>query len=430
MKHFFLSLLLFFASFCFAGTGVGNFSYISEKEFDFRIGYDSQNWSLEGREEQRVSQKMWTISNSKKVTDSQNVSLLNISFIDSIQVKNDNELLQEIKKLHPEYQWKKLTNPDFSIGYVSNQIWLNQQRTRSFEYYFSRENVVIQIEVYRDKTMNGSTDIDLILSTIRRPSSSVSLESIQPAATNAVQVGETACYQIKVDQVGHQFQDESVSRFEVKGVLPHWSFKAITWNKEKSLFDVCFKISSRFDQDGLLIQELFISPIEGSNLTCTHDSTDNKGNASMKCRSSNSNDVQKINYLYQKVVNNKPTVTAPVIQSIQIGSQSNSLRLRTTSSAPLAVGKVVIDGNYITRGNTFLIYPDQMPGNEFEFVLDKKRLPSGFSKIQSISLTDQVGNSVELRSTGASEFYSQLATDSQTQTLTNVRVISVSGGQK
>lgn len=410
-----------------SGTAVGNFNFIVEPQFDFRLGYPP-NWKWE--KEKALSQNpnpsvLWQIDNSTLVPNPIQQSSLVLRFIKNFPAQNDVELLNEIKKLHPTYQWNKLQNPDFVVGYVSDQIYSDQQSTLSYEYYFSEKNKVIQVEVKRNKANQGATEIDTILSTIRRESHGPRVISVSPTPETParVKVGDTACYNIGVDILSTNYSQNNLQEVEVRGVLPHWSFKRITWNQKETSYRACFKVSPRFGSDGLILKGLRIETLAAG--TSCRDTSKNEKNE-LTC--SSSHEITVIHYKAPIVENSAPKDKPPQIQKISLSENQMGLKFQVATELQLRIGEIVLDWTSPTsvKRASFVLYEDMLVGKDFEIQLDPERLPKGFTRVYSIMLIDEVGNTTLLRADPGQSFYTLLTSHQNPQT-SQFRVLSVAG---
>ncbi len=407
MSRLLFMITLFLHLPLWGGTAVGNFSFINEKSFDFRIGYDPATWKLEENQiHSAVDESDWYLSNKLSVSDKQKVSSLKIHFEKNFPAINDQELLTEIKKRHPNFSWKPLQNEDFLVGFVSNQIFVSEQRTLSYEYYFSKKNFVIGIEIYRDKENNGAGDVDFMRSIIRRASGKPSLVSVSKTAEtpSSVNVGDLACYKIVVDILRTDFNADSLTEFNVRGALPHWSFKSITWNQKDAAFQVCMKVSARFKSDGLRISRLSLGSSDQHGVSYI----ENTNTTSPQLIS----DKSIISYENINVINPSPIQNPPKVT--KVSADNNNLLIEVTSGTPLANVQVLIENSeFAIRGNSFLFYEDEVNSKNLVLRLDPLRLPQGYTKIRSILFMDKVGNATLIYVSKDSKYYSETTTNSE-----------------
>lgn len=404
-----------------AGTAVGNFNFIQQKQFDFRMGYP-KTWNLYDRNGNRlVEVDGWFLTNIAQVKDEARASSIRLTFLDNYPAKNDQELLAEIKKAHPQLKWKALNNPDFSVGFSSDQIYVDKNRTQNFEYYFSQKNKVIRIETFRDGTMDGATDVAAILSTIRRTSGKPKIVSISSSQKGPVKVGETFCFRTEVDVLTTDYTATSLTSFEIKGAYKHWSFKTITWDQKDSAFQICFKINEHFAENGLEIDSLSLSA-SGPGQSTSCDGSPEQSKLVLTCGESN-----KINYQVPKVLNPQPITQAPQITAIALGATPQSIVISYQSALPLAIGELTYEGSKVSSGTTSqVIYKDQIRGNMAEIEIDPTQISSGFQRILSVMLTDKVGNMGMLQAKAGEAFYKFYSINQPPQQ-TKIAVISIQG---
>ncbi len=423
MIHFFCLILMMAGAPAGAGTSVGNFNFKTQIEFDFRFGFP-KDWQWERQTPSANEVDRWSVSNFAKA-GSEKSSTAYFTFLSPFPASTDLELRREITRLHPSLVWKEISNPDFSIGYVSNQVFIGSGRTRSFEYYFSDEKKVVRIEVIRDQTVNGASEIDTILTTIRRPSGMPKILSIKSEANRKYKVGSQACYLIEVDLLKNNFDDETLNRIDVKGAHAHWSFKTVTWIKKETSFRVCVPVTERFAKDGLVITSLSLSPSGAPSLTCNDSSREAKQR--LTCLG---NPKYDINYAAPEVDNPAPIRRAPEIKSMSLGKRKTSVRLIIDSPIELASGELILDSTAEgARRGSVVLYEDELRGRDFEIAVDPKRLNSGFTRVLEVVLTDKVGNATMLKAKPSETHYSLYRTDSS-PVRTDIPVLSLVRGEK
>jgi hypothetical protein len=423
MKRFILGILFLFTIAAGAGTSVGNFNFVTQYSFDFRLGYPNPwTWKKVSSTDPNEVEN-WYISNNGSVTDPNRVSSAAVAFMDNFPAKNSQELLREIQKRHPQLQWKPNTNPDFSVSFVSNQVFITPDKTQSFEYYFSELNKVVRIESIRDSFKNGAAELDTILSTIRRPSGYpqiLSITSLQPNQTQ-VNVGDNFCYKMELDLRRNDFTKENLTSFDIKGAPDHWSFKSIQWNQAESSMVVCMKVTQRFGSDGLSIRSLVISGSGGAYTYC-HLMTSSQ----LECQ--RGSQVEKVNYTVPTVNNKNPDTQGPKISSVQVGTKPNSIKFDASDVSGLSIGSITLDSSHMPPDkDSLVIYDDQMKQSPFEIEIKSSRLFPGYTRVINVILHDSVGNSSQLKAEEGQMNY-MLYSSGSNPIETKIPVISIMRG--
>jgi hypothetical protein len=231
------------------------------------------------------------------------------------------------------------------------------------------------------------------------------------SSTAKVKVGDTVCYRVEVDQLRTDYDQDSLTGFEVNGMPPYFSFKTITWSPMDSAFQVCIKVNSRFGADGLVISSLEIRSTRGAELNCNSGS-----GTSLVCGST------ALAYKAPLVDNPNPTVTPPSIQVREV-PHSSSIHLTISSSAPMSVGEIAI--GFL---KSQIIYERDFKSS-FEVPIDTSNLGPGLSPITSLKFMDNVGNVSMLKAgTKDGKYQYLLYQPGADPQATGMPVISIMGG--
>lgn len=424
MKFLLTISFLLFGFWAGAGTSVGNFTFITQPEFEFRIGYP-QSWQAVRTQSAQVDIiEHWELSNAPKVKNPDQVSSLTFDFIKNFPAKNESELHREIQKRHPGLSWNKINNPDFTIGFVSNQVFVGTNKTQSFEYYFMPTDKVVRIEAVRHSFEQGATDVDTILSTVRRVAETprvLSVTSLDPKK-KTLNVGDNYCYKIEMDLMRNDFSKDGLKELKIQGAPQHWFFKSVTWSAKESAFLVCLIVNQRFGPKGLSISEMSFQSDNGGWTQCQ----ENKSGV-LSCSRDSGSEVVKCDL--PDINNANPDVTPPIFKSVTVGTDTKSIRVSAQDQTGLQIAKVSLETKSNSTDNDSVVaFVDQMQGPDFVVSFAKERLQYGFTRVISLELTDKVGNIAVLKAESGDRNYKYFEIDKK-PVETNIPVVSLMRGE-
>jgi hypothetical protein len=412
---FCLLLISFWAG---AGTSVGNFGHRDQLEFDFRIMYAS-NWRLEASAGTRSTlREEWLLSNQSNQVLTEQASSIRAQFLLQFPAKDVKELLAEIQKLHPNEMWNPIHNPEID-GFYSSQKTIAPGRTKNLEYYFSKPGQVVQLETIRSDVANGAAEVEVTLSTIRRPSQAPKINSItmDKGSNDVYHPGDRACYYIEIDSMK---ADDSLNLngFEIQGIPNYWSFQDVRWNGPKNRFEVCQNLTTALPEDGLRIQSFSISWGQ-SSLYCWGKSE------VLSCQSSGPQKPIELKVSYPKFSNPTPDREGPHVVRFE-KTETGALILKATDVSGVQIAKASFQFGKDSE-KAIVFYSDELMESGGAKEVPRSLLYPGFNLISTIKLFDRLGNITVLTAVPGEKNY-MITNNRGVESLSTIPLISVFGG--
>lgn len=376
-KIFQLSVLIF----CFtagAGTSVGNFNRQVQKEFDFEVRYPD-NWKLivQSGVTSETSIEHWKVSNSLTVPDPLFQSMSNFSFVRGFPANNETELLREIEKRHPQARWTKVNNPDL-VGFESDQVNNQQGSYVNTEYYLADTQKVVQIENKRNAFQNGAAELDLILSTIRKPSRPLYIESVDFNQIS-YKVGDRACLYIHVDALKVSDNPQIIVRLKQENRL--WLFRDSKWDAEKSRFEICQNINRSMLKDALVIESVVIT--DGLLfIPCKQngDQIDCPGNKLSKP------------IIFPPIENPSPDLVGPEISYFAATPDQKGFVIHSQDESGVAFIQIDFSAEGQGQKKQMILYEDELRDFSKPYRIPLDLLKPGYNLISKVTAFDKIGN--------------------------------------
>jgi len=353
--------LLLWCGAAFGGTGAGNeFFHFVNPAFDFHVA-SPKTWPCQGcgKPEQLTTRTTGEPATVWLLTAPEKTTWLKISFINDFPAATAADLLKEITSQHPGVAWTEFNRGAF-VGYTSSV--LGDGANAATEYYLVARRQVIRIEWQKDAAFpNRAVQLDQVKSSIDRASRPPRIKSIRTEKQTPYKVGDTACYQIEVDDLKNGFKSTSLAELKIEGVLDHWSYKSIDWVADQSWFRVCFRVTSAFGPAGLRIKSLMIQEDDGDRaIACTAAA---KTPDVLSCASSpvdlSSPQVESIRPAVASVDNPMPDREGPQIRGLAFDATNQTLTIDAEDPSGVFLAEIRGGPNGADE-KTVIAYADQL----------------------------------------------------------------------
>jgi hypothetical protein len=367
------------------GTGLGNeFEHYVNRAFDFHVAVPP-DWACDGcsageREKRRSpAEETWGIAAPEGTT------WLRSSFLSDFPAASEAELKAVIESEHPDVEWHGFDRGGF-VGFTSSPQ--GDAARGALEYYLIDKRQALRLEWSKDPALpSRAVELDYVKRSIDRASAPPAVTAVtserEAGATYAV--GEVACLLVEVDDLRAAFDAQSLGAIEIQGAPAHWSFKDVVWVPEKSWFRVCWKVSSAFGADGLLVRQLSIEDSDaGRSVACEADTDDP---VLLSCRRYPSESaaprVERVRQRVAKIDNAAPDVAGPDFGAVAADVATGTLILTATDASGIAAGEVYLNGTRIA------VYADDLARTGRVDV--KAAIRGGWNTVSKIILYDANG---------------------------------------
>jgi hypothetical protein len=387
-----LGLALMFSGVAGAGTSVGNFRRLFQKEFDFEVRHPD-TWVLttvSGTSSEGTAET-WELTNSPAVPEPETQSKIEFAFLREFPAKNQNELLQEIQRRHPKLVWNAVKNPDFT-GFRSMPIEAPRATLVNMEYYLTEAKKAVRIDIHRNAAKNGAAESEVILSTIRKPSLPMFVESVT-YDKNSYQVGDRACIFVKVDAL--KANGEPSLTLGLTGELKHWLFRDRKFDEESGTFKICQTLTRAMPSQGLFIETLNIN--NGTSPVSCHRQSER-----LLCKAAKlerlSNSIQEPVFKNESVDSEGPQVLRFVATADQKG-----FVVDVSDPAGVAFAQIDFQESGSTTKKQMILFEDELKDPQHVYEVPKSVLAPGFNLVRQVTLFDKVGNVTMLSASDASQ---------------------------
>jgi hypothetical protein len=343
----------------FGGVGAGNeYNHFVNPGFDFHIAAP-RTWACDNCEsafDARPAAKGKHLAEEAtlwRLEAPEATSWIDIAFISDFPAENEAELLTAIQARHPDVEWYGFDRGRF-VGYTSTNA--GDAANEATEYYLVDKRLVIKLSWKKDGDLpDRAREIDLIKYSIDRSSAPAKIKAIRTEKDGAYKVGDTACFDVEVDDLRSGYDAQSLEDFRIVGTPDHWNFKTVAWVGENNWFKVCYVVLSSFGADGLQVRGLRVST-GNSTLSCEQPkAADSRhaGPTDLLC-ASDDGESARVAPDVAPVDNPSPDQEGPAITALELDAEKMTLKITASDAAGLGMGEAT------GRLGTTPFYPDQL----------------------------------------------------------------------
>lgn len=397
-----------------AGTSVGNFKRLFESEFDFEVRYPD-SWTLQAvanlKSEETVDN--WLVINSPTVSDPAKQSHIQFAFVKDFPAKNQDELLKEIKTRHPGLEWQAVNNPDF-VGFQSTPTAVAQGSLQNMEYYLADIGKVVRIDITRNAEKNGAAESDLILSTIRKPSIPISIDSVSYSQA-VYKPGDRACITLHVDAL--KAAEQPTVTLTLKGELKQWIYRDQKFNAEAGTFEVCQTMTRAMPTTALFIEQAMIE--NGlSTIVC------NRPKDRLVCKTPRA---EKVSNPIQEPIfkNDSPDMAGPQVARFTATADQKGFTLDVHDESGVAFAQVDFQDNSFSTQRQMILFEDDLKDPQHVYAVPTRILAPGFNLIRRLTLFDKIGNVTLLYANDATQKNYQSIFNQRKSELSSIPYVSV-----